>query len=74
MVIFAIRHSRSIITCQSYIRKRSYKYFDQDKFIAAVKHLSWLDVYLCSDVDQAVLLLSNKITTILDMMAPMKTV
>ena len=30
MAIFATRYSRSIITNQSYVRKRSYKYFDPD--------------------------------------------
>ena len=74
MAIFATRYSRSIITNQSYVRKRSYKYFDPDEFTAAIQQLGWLDIYLCNDVDQAVRLLSNKITTTLDRMAPMKTV
>ena len=56
------------------LAKRSYKYFDPDEFTASIQQLGWLDVYLCTDVDRAVRLLSNKITTILDRMAPIKTV
>ena len=56
MVIFATRYSRSIKAHQSYVRKRSYKDFDPDKFIAAIQKISWLDIYLCTDVDQAVAL------------------
>ena len=74
MVIFATRYSRSMKTWQSYIRKRSYKNFDPAEFIAAIQQVSWLDVYLCTDVDMAVKLLSSKITNILDQMAPMKTI
>ena len=74
MVIFATRYSRSMKTWQSYIRKRSYKNFDPAQFIAAIQQVSWLDVYLCTDVDMAVKLLSSKITNILDQMAPMKTI
>ena len=41
--------------------------------MSAVQNLSWLDIYLCADVDDAVELLSRKLTGILDEMAPMKT-
>ena len=74
MIIFATRYSRSIRTSQSYIRKRSYKNFNPEEFTAAMHQASWLDVYICTDVDQAVRLLSSKITSILDQMAPMRTV
>jgi hypothetical protein len=36
--------------------------------------ISWLDLYLCEDVDTAVSLLSDRLTFILDTMAPMRTV
>ena len=74
MLIFAIRYAKSIRSLPNYIRKRSFKNFVPSDFIAAVQQVRWLDVYLCTDVDKAVKLLSNKITTILDQMAPMKTV
>ena len=74
MLISAIRYSKSIKSNPKYIRKRSYKNFDPDLFVHAVQQLSWLDVYLCEDVDDAVSLLSRKITDILDDMAPMRTI
>ena len=39
-----------------------------------INQVSWLDFYLCQDVDKAVKVLSDKITFILDIMAPMKTI
>ena len=74
MMIFATRYSSSIKSSPSYIRKRSYKNFVPADFICAMQQVSWLDVYLCNDVNQAVRLLSSKITDVLDVMAPMKTV
>ena len=56
------------------MRKRSYKYFKPSEFIEAVKQISWLELYLCEDVDIAVKLPANKLTFIVDTMAPMRTV
>ena len=39
-----------------------------------MQEISWLDVYLCSDVDEAVEIFTKKITDILDEMAPMKCI
>ena len=74
MLIFAVRYGKSIRSAPSYIRKRSFKNFIPSDFIAAIQQVSWLDVYLCIEVDKAVELLSDKITAILDKMAPMKTI
>ena len=74
MLIHAVRYSRSIKSSSKYVRKRSYKHFNPGDFEAAVQQLSWLDVYLCEDLDSAVQLLSDKLTFILDGMAPMRTV
>ena len=74
MLIQAVRHSRAIKAKPRYIRKRSYRDFDPHLFVAAVQQLSWLDVYLAEDVDEAVGLLSSKLTDILDDMAPMRTI
>ena len=59
-------------TSPRYIRKRSYK--KAKDFKRAIQNVSWLDVYLSDIVNQAVKLMSNKITSILDTMAPMRTV
>ena len=74
MLIHAVRYSRAIKSSSKYVRKRSYKNFNPGDFVAAVQQCSWLDLYLCEDVDSAVRLLSDKITFILDAMAPMRTV
>ena len=73
-LIFAVRYSRSLKTSPRYIRKRSFKNFNPQEFISEIQKVSWLDVYLCDNVNQAVELMSNKITSILDIMAPIKTV
>ena len=74
MLIFAIRYSRAVKSSPRYIRKRRYKNFDAGQFVAAVQQISWLELYLCTDVNKAVQLMSDKITFILDAMAPIKTI
>ena len=73
-MIFAVRYSRSMKTSPRYIRKRSFRNFKPEEFRKAIQAVSWLDVYLSEDVNQAVKLMSNKITRELDSMAPMRTV
>ena len=74
MLIFAVRQSKTIRSSPRYIRKRSFKYFNPETFVKAVQEISWLDVYLSSDVDEAVEVFTRSITEILDEMAPMKTI
>ena len=56
------------------LKKRSFKRFSNNDFIAAMQKVSLLDVYLCPDASKAASLLTSKITSVLDRMAPMKTV
>ena len=42
--------------------------------IEAVKNISWLEVYLCQDVNKATEMFTTKLGKILYMMAPMKTI
>ena len=63
-------HSKQV---QDTSGKEAFKLFNQEHFVSAVQNLSWIDLYLCADVDDAVELLSRKLTCILDEMAPMKT-
>ena len=74
MLILVVRQSKSIKTSSRYIRKRSYRHFNSAMFVKAVQELSWLDIYLCSDVDTAVEMLTKKLTGILDDMAPMRSI
>ena len=55
------------------MRKRSYKNFDRAAFIAEIASVKWWDIYQCDKVDPAVQLFSEKLTMILDKLAPMKT-
>ena len=74
MLVFAKRFSRAVKTTPRYVRKRMYKYFNAVEFVAAVRQISWLDLYLTEDVDTAVQMLSSRLVFILDTMAPMKTI
>ena len=67
------RFSKSMKNSPRYVRKRSFKNFNQEQFCDAVKKLSWYDLYMCEDPSQAAELLTQKLTTILDEMAPIKT-
>ena len=74
MLVSGIRVSRSIISTPSYIRKRCYKSFNQSDFLAAIEKVSWMEIYLCNNVNEAVRILSEKIRFILDAMAPMRSI
>ena len=56
-----------------YVRKRTFKNFNEAELCAAVRELSWWDVYSCENVNQAAELFTSKLTNILDKMAPVKT-
>ena len=72
-LIFSIRHTKASISKPRLIRKRCFKDFDPGKFIEAVQKITWLEVYLTEDVDIAVEIVTKKLTEILDMLAPVKT-
>ena len=72
-IIKVTRFSKSLKRNVRYVRKRSFKNFDREQFSRAVQELSWWDIYMCEDVEQAADLLTNKLTYILDKLAPVKT-
>ena len=72
-LIKVTRFSKSISRNARYVRKRSFKNFCAEDFCKEVKQLAWLDLFMCEDVHQATDLLTAKLTTILDVMAPVKT-
>ena len=73
-LIFGIRYTRSAISKPRIIRKRSYKNFEADAFVQAIRNTSWWDVYCCEDVEDAVQKMSSKISVILNSMAPVKSI
>jgi hypothetical protein len=71
-LIMATRYAKNIRQNIRYCKKRSYKDFDEAKFLEEVDKISWWEVYACNDVDIAVDIFTKKLTEILDRMAPIK--
>ena len=71
-LIFVNKHAKNIREHVRYVKKRSYKDFKEEDFMEAVNNIKWYDVYCCQDVDLAVDTFTNKITEILDRMAPVR--
>ena len=73
-LILATRYTKAAVVKPKFIRKRSYKDFDPEEFKSEVKKISWIDLYLCENVDLAVEIITDKLTSILNRMAPVKTI
>ena len=68
------RFAKSMKRSVKYVKKRSFKNFKSEVFIAAVRQLSWFELYMCESPSEAAELLTGKLTDILDTMAPIKTI
>ena len=68
------RFSKSLQRNTRYVRKRAFKNFVEEDFKEAVKQLSWWGVYSCENPEQATAILTDKLTAILDQMAPVRTI
>ena len=73
-LIFATRYSRVITRSVRYVRKRCYKNFDPMLFLSEVQGIRWWDLFQTEDIDLAVRMFSEKITNILDKLAPVRTI
>ena len=51
-----------------------YQNFEEDGFIQEVKDMNFMDVYMCEDASQATEILTKKLNSVLDRMAPVKKV
>ena len=71
-LIFATKYCKNIRQNIRYCKKRSYKNFHEQEFLAEVQQLSWWDVYSSNEVDEAVHLFTKKLTDILKRRAPVK--
>ena len=71
-LIKVIRFSKSFKQLPRYVKKRAFKDFDEQAFRLEIKNCGLEEVLLCSEVDKAAELLTNKLTEILDQMAPIK--
>ena len=74
MMVIAVRSSKTIKNTPQYIRRRSYKFFDPEYFKMRVRQLGWLEIYLSDNVNEALSLLTSKLTSILDEIAPMRRI
>ena len=74
-LITAVRYAKVVKMGQKYVRKRSYKKFDEGKFLDEVAKISWWPLYTSESVEEAVELFTKSLTKILDRddMAPIKT-
>ena len=55
-----------------FVRKRTFKEFNEEIFKDNIKSCGLEEVYLCTDANSAAEVLSKKLTMVLDMMAPIK--
>ena len=72
-IIMGVKYGKLIKNRTKYVTKRSFKNFDEQEFVERIKKTSWLDIYLTTDVDEAVQKFTNKVNIILDELAPIKT-
>ena len=73
-VLKVTRLTKSIKKSSRYVRKRCYRVFDEGKFKEEVSQISWYELYLCEDLDQAVQIFTTSLTKILDRLAPVRTI
>ena len=72
-MLFVVRYTKVITEKSRYVLKRSYKNFDPNSFLKEVKKISWWNIYLSEDPNEAANKFTSKISSILDKMAPLKT-
>ena len=73
-LIWGTRFTRSVVSKPRMLRKRSYKNFNSKLYKEAVGNLSWWDVYCCENVNDAVHKTYEKLSSILNKMAPIKNI
>ena len=71
-VITAVRCSKDIVHLPKYVKKRSFKHFDEIQFFEEVKNIKWWPLYNSTEVNDAVQIFTENISSVLDKMAPIK--
>ena len=69
-----IRYSKSFKQLPRYVRKRAFKNFDDNEFLTKLNESNVDEVIECDDANAATNLLVKKLTDILDILAPIKTI
>ena len=73
-LVIGTRYTKNIKENTRYTIKRSNKNFDKDMFLQRIRDMSLMDLYMCQNPNIAAELLTQKINSILDSMAPMKKI
>ena len=73
-IIFSVRHTKKVVSKPRIIKKRCFKNFEPENFVEAIQNITWFEVYMTEDVEVAVEMVTRKLTAILDIMAPVKTI
>ena len=68
------RSSKSFRSKPRFIRKRTFKDFDDQKFRQELADSQLHEVLACQDANEAAELLVSKMTIVLDKMAPVRTI
>ena len=68
------RYTKSFKQLPRYVRKRIFKNFNEEQFIQKLNDCNINEVLECYDVNEATNMLTEKLTSILDILAPVKTI
>ena len=66
------RFSKSFKQLPRFVKKRTFKNFDEELFKDRIRVCGFEDIYSCQNVEEAAKLLTDKVTDVLDDMAPIK--
>ena len=73
-LVKVIRYTKSFKQLPRYVRKRSFKHFDDASFLQKLSESNMADVLNCDDTNSATELLVGKLSDILNTMAPITTI
>ena len=67
------RYTKSEVRCPRKVTKRSFKFFSREEFLRDLVKVTWFNIYMSNDTDEASSLLTKKIVSVLDEHAPIKS-
>ena len=73
-LVLCTRFTKNIVTSPRYVKKRSYKNFDETMFKERIRNTSMMNVYMSGDASKAAELLTSNINSVLNKMAPVKKI
>ena len=72
-LIMGTRYTKARVDGCRTTRKRSFKNFDGNKFLEKLSDVRWWSLYACENLNEAVKIFTDNLTSILDELAPVKT-